>query len=149
MNAAEIVFIALGFAVCFVVARKHYRIWRNARKLTNIVKFLHEGKQPVTVGDIAAQLEQQGIAFAASLTPLPVEYAVGDVVSARIVGENSNGQYEMVLPNGQSAYLSWYDVSDDQFQTLTLGDHVQSRIASLQGNVAILAASAVPVIPTD
>ena len=149
MNTAAIVFIALGFAVTFVIARKHIRIWRRTRKVARVVQVLQQGKQPVTVGDIAIQLEQEGIPFKVSMNPAPADHLVGEVVSARIVGENSNGQYEMVLPSGQSGYLSWYDISDEQFEALHLGDYVPVRIVSIQDRVAVLTALPVPVIPTD
>lgn len=149
MNAAAIVFIALGLTVTFVIARKHIRIWRRTRKVAKVVKLLQQGKQPVTVADVAARLEEPGVPFTVSMNPLPEEHLVGEVVSARIVGENSNGQYEIVLPCGQAGYLSWYDVSDEQFEALNLGDCVQARIVGFQDRVVILSASPVPVIPTD
>lgn len=149
MNTAAIVFIALGLTATFVIARKHIRVWRRTRKVARVVQVLQQGQQPVTVGDIAAQLEQQGVPFTVSMNPAPEAHFVGQEVSARIVGENSNGQYEMVLPCGQSGYLSRYDVSDEQFETLNLGDCVPVRIVSLQDNVVILVATPVPVIATD
>ena len=55
-----------------------------------------------------------------------------------------------MVPNGQSpGYLSWYDVCDEQFETLNLGDWCAGAHRQLLGPGRHPSASPVPVIPAD
>lgn len=142
MSSTLVLLITATTLITFWVSWPTIATWRRRKAILKLMQSLQErkGGQQIKVADIAEELSKTGIPFEAKINPVPHSDVSGRTAYGEYLSSDAKtGSFILRIPGsiiGLSSdftgYLSWYEVSDDLFETIRPGTVISAIIDRLE-----------------